>query len=75
MINGIGNVADVGRTSNLRRHPQAQQQNRLHQYAEHRFTAGADSGERATGIQTGDRKEEAGNGKQVNQRDQITQLR
>ena len=75
MINGGGDLAEVRGAGNLRRNPQAQQQNRLRQHAEHRFAAGADRRKRATGVQTGNRKEETGNREQVDQGDQIAQSR
>lgn len=67
----IGDIADMCGTRNLRSDPQSQQQDRLHQHAEHRFTTGTDRCERAAGIKSRDRKEETGNSEQINQRDQI----
>lgn len=75
MVKGIGDGADMGRAGDLRRHPQAQQQDRLHQHAEHRFATAAQRGKRAAGIQTGNGKEETGDGEQVDQGDEIPQHR
>lgn len=61
----------MGRAGDLRRHPQAQQQDRLHQHAEHRFATAAQRGKRAAGVQTGNGKEETGDGEQVDQGDEI----
>jgi hypothetical protein len=73
VINGVGDKADMGGTRDLRGDPQPQQQDRLNQHAEHRFAAGTDAGKRAAGVQARNRKEEAGDGEQVDKRDQIAQ--
>ena len=71
MINGVGDKADVRGTRNLRGDPQPQQQDRLNQHAEHRLAAGTDAGKRATGVQARNRKEEAGDGEEVDKGNQI----
>ena len=65
VINGVGDVADVGGTGNLCGNPQTKQQHRFDQHAKHRFTARADSGKRATGIQTRNGKEETRDGEEI----------
>ncbi len=75
MVNGVGDEADMGGTRDLRGHPQTQQQDRLDQHAQHRLAAGADTGKRTAGIQARNSKEEAGNGEEVNQRNQIPKCR
>ena len=75
MIKGIGNGADVRRAGDLRGDPQAQQEDRLHQHAEHRFAAAAQRGKWAAGVQTGNREEETGDGEQVDQGDEIPKHR
>ena len=75
MVNGVGDAADMGGTGDLRRDPQAEQQDRLDQHAEHRFAARPDSGKRTAGIKAGDSEEETGNGEQVDQSDQVPQPR
>ena len=65
----------MGGPRDLRRDPQAEQQDGLHQHAKHRFAAGPNSGKRAAGIKAGNSKEEAGDSEQVDQGDQVAQPR
>mgnify|MGYP006977418924 CR=1 FL=1 len=65
----------MGGAGNLRRDPQPKQQDRFDQHAEHRFTTAADGGERTAGIQAGNGEEEAGDGEQIDKRNQVAQPR
>ncbi|OMP12510.1 hypothetical protein COLO4_03096, partial [Corchorus olitorius] len=75
VVHGVGDKADVRGTRNLRGDPQPQQQDRLNQHTQHRLAAGTEAGKRTSGVQTRNRKEETGDGEEVDKRDQIAKRR